>query len=118
MTTLFIAGLYLVTAYACPPHCGRTASGAWVGPGSIAAPRSVPFGTRLVVEGYAFNPGVVQDRGGAIWGNRLDVWLPSRSQAFAWGRRMVWVHQWAADEVRDEEDEDAPTTPSAGAWPD
>jgi 3D (Asp-Asp-Asp) domain-containing protein len=82
-------GVWEVTAYACPPYCGRTASGVQVGPQSIAAPSYVPFGTRLCIQGWGC--GVVQDRGSAIVGRRLDVFLPSHAAAVQWGRRWVNV---------------------------
>ena len=82
-------GQFTVTAYACPPYCGRTASGAQVGPGSIASDwRVVPPGTHLEMPGYA---GVVVDTGGAIYGQRLDVWHHALALAFAWGRRVLPV---------------------------
>ena len=81
-------GQFVVTAYACPPFCGRTASGLQVGPGSIAADwRMIPPGTQLVLPGYR---GEVMDRGGALRGNRLDIWLPY-AEAIFWGRQVVPV---------------------------
>lgn len=74
-----------VTAYCLR---GRTASGAWVGPGIAAAARGVPFGTQLHVAGIGSV--VVADRGGAIYGNRLDVWMECAA-AWQWGRRWVAV---------------------------
>lgn len=81
-----LEGAWEVTAYACPPYCGKTASGAQVGYGSIAAPSWVPFGTRLCVGDYC---GVVNDRGN-LHARQLDIWLPSHAAAIQWGRR--WVH--------------------------
>jgi len=89
MQQLIYLGLFLVTSYACPPHCGTTASGLRVGPGHIAADwRLLPPGTQLEMNGYS---GVVTDTGGAIKGQRLDVWQPTPSLAFAWGRRTLPV---------------------------
>jgi len=81
-------GWWTVTSYTCPPYCGRTASGAQVGYGSIAAPSSVPFGTPVLVDGWYV--GTVQDRG-AFGSRTLDIWLPSYGQAMTWGRRRVWA---------------------------
>ena len=79
-------GTYRVTAYCLR---GRTASGWWVGPGTVAAPRRLPFGTRLWVQGYG--AGVVRDRGGAVGPGRLDVWFASCWRARQWGVRHVRV---------------------------
>lgn len=83
-------GSFEATCYALT---GTTASGAPAGPGSIAVDRRViPLGTRLVVEGYG--PGDARDTGGAIRGNRVDVWLSTAAACRAWGRRSVRV--WVA----------------------
>ena len=54
-----------------------------------AAPRSIPFGTRLSIPGYGVCR--VEDRGGAIKGNRIDVLMPTHAAARAWGVRYVKV---------------------------
>jgi len=33
--------------------------------------------------------GVAADTGGAVRGDTIDLWFPSRAQARAWGRRTV-----------------------------
>jgi len=70
---------------------GVTASGTKAKPGrTIAADTSVlPFGTRLKVPGYGW--GVVEDRGGAIQGNRIDLFFRTHKEALEWGRRTVTV---------------------------
>jgi 3D (Asp-Asp-Asp) domain-containing protein len=90
-----------VTAYCpcqkcCGPNAGGiTASGRLVttnGGQFVAADKSVPFGTRVIVPGYAGSqPVPVLDRGGAIRGDRLDVFFPSHTQAQAWGVRWLRV---------------------------
>jgi 3D (Asp-Asp-Asp) domain-containing protein len=91
-----------VTAYCpCTICCGAnaqgiTASGKLVthnGGRFVAADTSVlPFGTKLVIPGYADNQAVeVADRGGAIKGNKLDLFFPTHEAALAWGRQMVEV---------------------------
>jgi 3D (Asp-Asp-Asp) domain-containing protein len=92
----------LVTAYCpckicCGPNAhGVTASGKPVsyndGHFVAADTRSLPFGTQLLIPGYDNdNPVPVIDRGGAIKGNRLDVFFPTHEQAREWGRRWVMV---------------------------
>ncbi len=53
-------------------------------------PRVIPLGTRVYVEGYGY--AIAQDTGGAIKGNKIDVFLNSHSEAVKWGRRTVKVH--------------------------
>jgi len=59
----------------------------------VAADTSVlRFGTKLVIPGYATErPVEVLDRGGAIKGNRLDVFFPTHAEALKWGRQKVEV---------------------------
>lgn len=58
----------------------RTASGAYATAGTIAANASVPFGTQYYIPGltYVKSDGIftVQDRGSAVYGNIVDVFLP------------------------------------------
>ncbi len=68
---------------------GLTSRGTLARYGVCAADPAVPFGTRLWVEGYGVV--VVEDRGGAIRGERLDLWHPDIKSALAWGRRRVRV---------------------------
>ena len=61
-----------------------------VGPGTIAAPGDqYDQGDNIYVPGYGL--GTVNDTGGAIKGDRLDLWFPTVDQAKAWGRRRVDV---------------------------
>jgi 3D (Asp-Asp-Asp) domain-containing protein len=69
---------------------GYTASGTYVGPGTVAVdPRVIPLGTRLYVSGYGY--ATARDTGGAIVGNKIDVWFPSLGQCYQWGYRTVTV---------------------------
>ena len=70
-----------VTAY-CSKNCccgdfanGVTANGHSIQPGDkfVAAPKRFPFGTMLMIPGYGTVP--VLDRGGAIKGNKIDVYF-------------------------------------------
>jgi len=89
---------FRVTAYCpCARCCGRwadgvTASGTRADHPLVAAPPSLPFGTRVRVPGYAGGDWVsVEDRGGAIQGARLDALFPSHAEALAWGVRDLTV---------------------------
>ncbi|MBC7783062.1 MAG: 3D domain-containing protein [Burkholderiales bacterium] len=94
-----------VTAYCpCRRCCGPaahgvTASGLPVthndGRFAAADTRVLPFGSKVVIPGYQGSRGSagvpIIDRGGAIKGNRLDVFFPTHDEALNWGRRMVLV---------------------------
>jgi 3D (Asp-Asp-Asp) domain-containing protein len=50
---------------------------------TVAADTSVlPFGTVLLIDGHEY---IVQDRGGAIKGNRIDVYFESHEEALQFG---------------------------------
>ena len=72
-----------------PKAVGITASGTQARRGTVAADPSVPFGTIVRIPGYGY--GRVEDRGGAIKGNKLDLWFPSHQKAREWGRKNVTV---------------------------
>jgi len=77
------------TAYT---HTGnRTFTGVWPQVGMVAVdPKVIPLGQRLYVVGYGF--AVAKDTGGAIKGDRIDVFLETRQEALRWGRKMVRVY--------------------------
>jgi 3D (Asp-Asp-Asp) domain-containing protein len=71
------------------PAYGLTARGTRARYGVCAADPMIPFGTRLWVEGYGL--AIVEDRGGAIRGDRLDLWFGDVTTALKWGRKTVRV---------------------------
>jgi 3D (Asp-Asp-Asp) domain-containing protein len=93
-------GTFWVTAYCpCPICCGEysnmvnptTASGAPAVEGvTCAAPSNFEFGTELIVDGHTYT---VQDRGGAINGNHLDIYFSNHQAAlnFATGYYEVYA---------------------------
>ena len=70
---------------------GETASGTKAKPGrTIAADTSIyPFGTKMKIPGYGW--GVVEDRGGAIKGGKIDLFFRTHKQALQWGRKTLQV---------------------------
>lgn len=90
-----VTGFCACTKCCGPRACGITASGAPVSTNSghfVAASRSVPFGVLVCVPGYAGNRSVpVLDRGKAIKGNRLDLFLSTHKAALKWGRKTLTV---------------------------
>lgn len=92
--TTATSGRYKVTAYcACAQCCGKTngitASGTHATANrTVAAPSTFAFGTELVIGGKTY---VVEDRGGAIQGNRIDIYMDSHQEALNWGVRYLDV---------------------------
>lgn len=69
---------------------GRTASGRATAPGIVAVDtRVIPMGSKLYIPGYGW--GVAADTGGAINGNKIDVWFPTLGQCYQWGVRPVTI---------------------------
>ncbi len=52
-------------------------------------PSVIPLGTKVYVEGYGH--AIAGDIGGAIKGNKIDVFIPSQSEAEDWGIKTVDV---------------------------
>ena len=52
-------------------------------------PSVIPLGSKVYVEGYGY--ATAADTGGAIKGNKIDVFIPSHDQAMQWGRKTVEV---------------------------
>ncbi len=100
-TELVSLGVFRITAYChCEKCCGNwaknrptdedgsllvyTASGELAVEGvTIAADTSIlPFGTEVIIDGNKY---IVQDRGGAIKGNRIDIYFESHQEALNFG---------------------------------
>ena len=86
--------IYKITAYcSCSKCCGKstgyTASGTKATAGrTVAASGKFAFGTKLNINGHIYT---VEDRGGAINGNKIDIFVSSHSEALAWGVRYLPV---------------------------
>jgi 3D (Asp-Asp-Asp) domain-containing protein len=82
------ASAYTAAADECGKSDGITASGLMVKENeTIACPPTFPFGTKLQIDGMGTY--VCQDRGGAIKGNHIDIYMETKSQAFSFGRRNL-----------------------------
>ena len=85
---------YKITAYCpCSKCCGktngRTASGTTATAGrTVAASSQFAFGTKLNIGGHIYT---VEDRGGAISGNKIDIFVNSHVEALQWGVRYLPV---------------------------
>lgn len=91
-----------LTGYCSDPICtgewaylnpGITASGTVAKYGTIAAPPSIPFGTKMKIEGYGDMIFTVEDRGSAVVYEDgiyvIDMWMPTYEQAYAVGNSIV-----------------------------
>lgn len=67
-----------------------TASGEAVGPGTIACPSRLKFGTIIQIEKRIFK---CNDRMNIRYRhtNHFDIWVESKDEALAWGRKTVQV---------------------------
>ena len=82
------ASAYTAAADECGKSDGITASGLMVKEHeTIACPPMFPFGTKIKIEGMGTY--VCQDRGGAIKGNHIDIYMKTKKQAFAFGRKNL-----------------------------
>ena len=72
---------------------GITASGTVAKYGTIAAPPSIPFGTKMKIEGYGDMIFTVEDTGSAVVYDNgiyvIDMWMPTHEQAYAVGNSIV-----------------------------
>jgi 3D (Asp-Asp-Asp) domain-containing protein len=89
-----------VTAYCpCSKCCGdwvdgHTANNHKIQDGDcfVAAPKTYAFGTEMIIPGYNNSRSVkVLDRGGAIKGNKLDVFFNTHQEALQWGVQKLDV---------------------------
>lgn len=84
------ASAYTAAADECGKSDGITASGLKVKENrTLACPPQFPFGTKIKIEGYGTY--VCEDRGGAIKGNHFDIYMRTKKQAFAFGRRHLFA---------------------------
>ncbi len=86
--------IYKITAYCpCVKCCGKsngiTASGTKATAGrTIAASSKFAMGTKLNINGHVYT---VEDRGGAIKGNKIDIFVNTHAEALQWGVRYLPV---------------------------
>lgn len=89
---------FYVTATAYTAYCngcsGKTATGFNLRTNPSAKviavdPAVIPLGTKVWVEGYGY--AVAADKGGAIKGHKIDVFLAEKEQMRQWGRKKVKI---------------------------
>ena len=78
------------------PYLGVTSTGKMAkrnpdGYSTIAVdPRVIPLGTKLWVDGYGY--AIAEDVGGAIKGNKIDLYFHSSEEMWEWGSRNVNIY--------------------------
>lgn len=106
MTNLFLAPIFMVMGCTIPMeadisyYCncdkccgiysgGLTSSGTVPTEGrTVAMDKRFPFGTEVEINGTVYT---VEDRGGAIKGNKIDIYLDSHSECLQRGRHTETV---------------------------
>jgi 3D (Asp-Asp-Asp) domain-containing protein len=90
-------GEFTITHYcACSRCCGKsdgvTATGTQATEGRTIAvdPEVIPYGTKVLIDGHEY---IAEDTGGAIRGNKIDIYVDSHQEAISRGRvvREVFV---------------------------
>ena len=60
--------------------------------GTIAVdPRVIPYGTKVYIPQFNMTF-VAEDCGGAIKGNKIDIFMNSKSECRTWGRRTIDIY--------------------------
>ena len=93
---------FKATAYDASPMdngiwAGKTSTGMPLVYGVIAVdPRVIPYGTKMYIESvdgqYIYGYAIAGDCGGAIKGKKVDLFFPSRSTCYQFGRRDVNIY--------------------------
>lgn len=90
----FLATAYTHTDAGCDM---TTATGTTVRIGTVAVdPTVIPYGTRMFIVtndgSYIYGIGTAEDCGGAIQGNRLDLYFPTTEECFRFGAKGCTVY--------------------------
>ena len=78
------------------PYLGMTSTGKMAkrnpnGYSTIAVdPKVIPLGSKLWVDGYGY--GIAEDIGGAIKGNKIDLYYDSSDEMWGWGARNLNIY--------------------------
>ena len=82
-------GTFMTTSYSLQ---GVMKGGDWTYYGAVAVdPRVIPLGSTIYIEDLGYF--VAEDTGGAVKGDHIDIWLPSRGEALSYGvqYRRTWL---------------------------
>ena len=82
------ASAYTAAADECGKSDGVTSSGIKAKAGrTIACPANFPFGAKIKIADMGIF--TCEDRGGAIKGNKIDIFMQTKQEAFAFGRKNL-----------------------------
>ena len=94
--------VFTATAYDASPAdngqwAGKTSTGMPLVYGVVAVdPKVIPYGTKMYIESvdgqYKYGYAIPGGCGGAIKGNKVDLFFPSRSTCYSFGRRAVKIY--------------------------
>ena len=89
-TKIFKVTAYCSCAKCCGGHAsGYTSSGTKATAGrTVAASGQFSYGTKLLINGKEYT---VEDRGGAVKGDKIDIYMNSHAEALAWGVKYLPV---------------------------
>lgn len=94
--TLKSLGTFKLTAYCpCARCCGKcdgiTATGTKATAGRTISvdPSKIPYGTEVIINGHTY---IAEDCGGAINGNRIDIYFDSHTEALKFGIQYANVY--------------------------
>ena len=60
--------------------------------GTIAVdPKVIPYGTKVYIPKFNMTF-TAEDCGGAIKGNKIDIFMGSETDAYSWGRRTIDIY--------------------------
>jgi 3D (Asp-Asp-Asp) domain-containing protein len=86
-----LLGYFTLTYYCpCSKCCGKYASGITASGTTATAGRTIAtssqyaFGTQMIINGHTYT---VEDRGGAIKGNKIDIYVDSHEEALKLGKK-------------------------------
>lgn len=85
------------TAYSCDGRTAYTATGTVARVGAIAVdPSVIPYGTRMYIVSedgaYVYGYATAEDCGGAIQGNKIDLYFNTTAECYTFGRRTCKVY--------------------------
>ena len=90
-TFIINVSAYTAAADECGKSDGITASGKKVqGNQTLACPKEYTFGTKIHIKGMGTY--ICEDRGGAIKGNKFDIYMETKKEAFSFGRQKLEAH--------------------------
>ena len=79
------------TAYTAYNSYSLTSTGQKPTWGTIAVdPRVIPYGTKIYIPEFG-NTFIANDTGGAIKGNKIDIFMNTKKECYNWGRRTIEI---------------------------